>query len=145
MPTGLEKINPEKERGNQMQTKDEIFYMEGINLSIDLGPLSPITDVAISSPERFSPTTPPPSPTQSEIVKGSIGPMMISDKEDAGLEDTKQINEEDAFKKKLMAWLKNNNPKLTTNSFVDIENEDREAISEVNVMNLYEKGQNSSP
>ena len=77
--------------------------MSGINLSIDLGSLPPITDVAISSPSIFSPMSHAPSPTQFDIVKDSVGPMMISDKEEVRMEDIEQKNEEDAFKKKLMA------------------------------------------
>ena len=56
--------------------------MVGINFTDDLGSLFPITDDVISSPEHFSPIHFPPSTTQSDIVKDSVGPMMISDKEE---------------------------------------------------------------
>ena len=47
--------------------------MEGINLTVDLGHLSPNTDVAISSPENITPNTHL-SIAQSKIGNDNIGP-----------------------------------------------------------------------
>ena len=71
--------------------------------------------------------------------------MLINDKEDAELNDTEKINDDEAFKKKLLDWLRNNNLKLTTSSSAGIVNEDSETIGDENVMILYEKGKNSLP
>ena len=141
---GLEKTNLEEEKEKQSQTKHEVFYMEGINLTVDLGHLSPITDVAISSPKSLS-TTNHLSATQAEAVNDSIGSMMVSDKEDADLNDTEQQNEDEAFKKKLLALLKNKNLKLITSSADDFEKVVNETNEEENAMIMYEKGQASSP
>ena len=87
----------------------------------------------------------PPSPTQSDIVNDSVGPMMISDKEEFEMKDIEWENEEEAFKKKLMAWLKNNNLKLAANANVEIKNNDRNVNVVFNAVNLYQIGQTSYP
>lgn len=76
----VKKDFPSKDSGKTIQSKIEVLDMDGINLIMDLGSLSPIIDGIISSLAIFSSIHSPPSPTQSDIIKDSVGPMLISDK-----------------------------------------------------------------
>ena len=71
--------------------------------------------------------------------------MLISDKEDAEINEREKINDDEDFKKKLLDWLKKNNLKLTISSFAGVVNEDSETTGDENVTILYEKEKNSLP
>ncbi|KAA0055410.1 hypothetical protein E5676_scaffold1428G00260 [Cucumis melo var. makuwa] len=89
-----------------------------INLVVDLGHISPLSGTDFSSPERSSYTPSPTTPTESDIVKDSLGNMVMSDHEERGRQSLKIQGEETdddetSFKKKLTKWLKDNNLKLS--------------------------------
>ena len=84
-----------------------------INLVMDLGHISPLSDTNFSSPEGSSYTPSSLSPTESEIVKDSLGNMVMSDQEEwekQSLKNQGEENDEEAnFKRKLTKCLKDNN------------------------------------
>ncbi|KAA0048009.1 uncharacterized protein E6C27_scaffold385G00750 [Cucumis melo var. makuwa] len=89
-----------------------------INLVVDLGHISPLSDTNFSSPEGSSYTPSSLSPTESEIVKDSLGNMVMSDQEEwekQSLKNQGEENDEEAnFKRKLTKWLKDNNLRLSS-------------------------------
>ncbi|KAA0040366.1 hypothetical protein E5676_scaffold142G003990 [Cucumis melo var. makuwa] len=89
-----------------------------INLVMDLGHISPLSDTNFSSREGSSYTPSPLSPIESEMVKNSLGNMVMSDQkewEKQSLKKQGEENDEEAnFKRKLTKWLKNTNIRLSS-------------------------------
>lgn len=97
-----------------------------IMLTVDLGPLLPILDTLVSSPDIHTFSNMIPSPTQSNILKESLANRNFK-KEEA-------LTSQEAFKKDLIVWLRNNNLKLTPAN----ELEAREA--EINEKDVNKRG-----
>lgn len=62
-------------------------------------------------------------------------------------DQSEQETEEEIFKKKLATWLKDNNLKLTSNTNVDCDNNDRDVYDVMNIVDvgMYQSGHHSSP
>lgn len=80
-----------------------------ITLTMDLDPLSPLLDTLISSPDNHMASDSLPFPSQLDILMDNRNNRQFVENED---ELENKINEED-FKKELIAWLRENNLKLT--------------------------------
>lgn len=80
-----------------------------ITLTVDVDPLSPLLDTLISSPDNHMASDSLPSPSQLDILMDNRNNRQFVENED---ELENKINEED-FKKELIAWLRENNLKLT--------------------------------
>lgn len=127
------KKSEEKNSGIKMQLKEDGKDMVELKLTTDLGSLSPILDEFFSSPNQFSLTLSPTSPTQFDIVKDSVGPIMISDQERRKTKEAEKKEEAIPFKQQLVAWLKNKNLKLAPIMNVENVNINMNANNEMNI------------
>uniref|UniRef100_A0A9I9D8U8 Uncharacterized protein n=1 Tax=Cucumis melo TaxID=3656 RepID=A0A9I9D8U8_CUCME len=88
-----------------------------MELVVDLGHISLLSETNFSSSDDSMYTPSPTSPTESEIVKDSLGNMVMSDQDwskQSKEEQDEKNTEEETFRKKLTKWLNENNLRLTS-------------------------------